>query len=639
MFKEDKVVSKINNLVHKLSPLKRRLFLIFIDSSIISLSFQITLSLLNLSQSYQTRFLANLFAIIFFITINIATGEYNGITRFTGSLSFYKSLIRNAFSTLTLFVFCSFFIPEKNLFNIVILNFILVSSLCAFTRVFIRDLILDSNKSNNSNFINIAIYGAGYQGIQFSMSLRYAKKYKLICFFDDNKELEGRNINGIPIFSPNKFDSKKFSFSQLIIALPNLKNEKKRYIFEKFNNVNIFSVPLIKNTEDAKSSIEKIKPFRIEDLLGREPRPPIKELMELSGIKNNIICLTGAGGSIGSELCLQIINLKPKKLVLIEISEHNLYKIERIINEKLDEISSSYKPEIIYILGDVSNPFLIEELFKVNKIDIVFHAAAYKHVPIVEINPISGIRNNFLSTKVLCEKSIKFNVSKFVFISTDKAVRPTNIMGASKRAAELLINSYSQKIKDSENKTLFSIVRFGNVIGSSGSVVPLLQEQISKGGPLTITDKEITRYFMTISEAVQLVIQTCALTEGSDLFLLDMGKQVKILSLAKNLIRLSNLRIKDELNPDGDIEIKFTGLRPGEKLYEELLIESNSIPTEHPLIFKACPEELSINEEYKVKFDELESNIKNHKIDEILKILYEIVPSWQKYIFKNKWEG
>ena len=638
MFKEVKVVSKINNLVHKLTPLKRRLFLIFIDSAIISLSFQITLSLLNLSQSNQTRFLANLFAIIFFITINIVTGEYKGITRFTGSLSFYKSLIRNAFSTLTLFVFCSFFIPENHLFNIVILNFILVSSLCTFTRVFIRDLILDSNKSNNSNFINLAIYGAGYQGIQFSMSLRYAKKYKLICFFDDNKELEGRNINGIPIFSPNKFDSKKFSFSQLIIALPNLKNEKKRYIFEKFNNVNIFSVPLIKNSEDAKSSIEKIKPFRIEDLLGREPRPPIKELMELSGIKNNIICLTGAGGSIGSELCLQIINLKPKKLVLIEISEHNLYKIERSINEKLDELSSSYKPEIIYILGDVSNPLLVEELFKVNKINIVFHAAAYKHVPIVEMNPISGIRNNFLSTKVLCEKSIKFNVSKFVFISTDKAVRPTNIMGASKRAAELLINSYSQKIKDSENKTLFSIVRFGNVIGSSGSVVPLLQEQISKGGPLTITDKEITRYFMTISEAVQLVIQTCALTDGSDLFLLDMGKQVKILSLAKNLIRLSNLRIKDELNPDGDIEIKFTGLRPGEKLYEELLIESNSIPTEHPLIFKACPEELSINEEYKVKFDELESNIKNHKIDEILKILYEIVPSWQKYTFKNKWE-
>tara|TARA_A100001011_G_scaffold165279_1_gene173974 strand:+ start:32471 stop:34390 length:1920 start_codon:yes stop_codon:yes gene_type:complete len=639
VFKEEKVINKINNLILKLNTFQRRLFLIFIDSTIISLSFQITLSLLNLNQSNQIRFLANLFAIIFFITINIATGEYRGITRFTGSLSFYKSLIRNVFSSLTLFIFCSFFIPKNNLLNILILNCILVSSSCAFIRVLIRDLILDSNKSFNNNFINIAIYGAGYQGIQFAMSLRYTKNYKLICFFDDNKELEGRNINGIPIFLPNEFDSKKLSFTELIIAIPNLKNEKKRSIFEKFYGVNIFSVPLIKNAEDARKSIDKIKPFRIEDLLGREPRAPIQELMELSGIRNNIICVTGAGGSIGSELCLQIINLKPKKLVCIEISEHNLYKVERSINEELDKLSIFNKPEIIYVLGDVSNPLLIEESFKVNKINIVFHAAAYKHVPIVEINPIIGIRNNFLSTKVLCEKSIKFNISKFVFISTDKAVRPTNIMGASKRAAELLINSYSQKIKTSENKTLFSIVRFGNVIGSSGSVIPLFKEQISKGGPLTITHEEITRYFMTISEAVQLVIQTCALTEGSDLFLLDMGKQVKIVSLAKNLLRLSNLRIKDELNPDGDIEIKFTGLRPGEKLYEELLIESNSIPTEHPLIYKASPAELSVKEEYEVKFDELESNINHHKIDEILDTLYKIVPSWQKYIFKDKWEG
>tara|TARA_B100000941_G_scaffold255900_1_gene204860 strand:+ start:1 stop:1071 length:1071 start_codon:yes stop_codon:yes gene_type:complete len=346
-------------------------------------------------------------------------------------------------------------------------------------------------------------------------------------------------------------------------------------------------------------------------------------------IKNKIILITGGGGSIGSELCRQIIQHIPKKIVILEISEENLYKI----NEELLQLNI-YKIKIVSILGSSSNFKLVNKTIKDNNIDIIFHAAAYKHVPLVELNPIEGIKNNIFSTVAVCEASAKNHIEKLILISTDKSVRPTNIMGASKRVAELVVQAYAEiesaKFKKdiTYKETLFSMVRFGNVLGSSGSVVLKFKEQIKSGGPITLTDPNIIRYFMTIKEAAQLVIQSSVLSEGGDIFLLDMGDPVKIYDLAKQMINLSGLSIKNKNNIDGDIEIISSGLRPGEKLYEELLIDAEAEKTEHPLIFRA-KENFLIMEEIIPKLENLKKNIDKRNKTQTLKILNELVKEWE----------
>ena len=330
----------------------------------------------------------------------------------------------------------------------------------------------------------------------------------------------------------------------------------------------------MKEIYSGKFVLNKLKPIEIEDLLGREVAP-IKNTIDKNKIQNATICITGGGGSIGSELCQQITKMNPKKIIVIENCEHKLFEIKN----KLE----SSRIKCLFFLGDVTRKSFIGKVFEENKIDIVFHAAAYKHVPLVEINPLQGIFNNVFSTLEICKASESNGVKQILLISTDKAVRPTNVMGASKRLAELIIQAYAQKT----NFTTYSMVRFGNVLGSSGSVVPTFQTQINAGGPITVTHPDVLRYFMTISEAVQLVIQSVEFAHGGDLFLLDMGAPIPIRELANQMIYLSGLKPVDKDNPDGDIEIKYTGLRPGEKLYEELLINAESLPTDNEYIYRA----------------------------------------------------
>ena len=377
------------------------------------------------------------------------------------------------------------------------------------------------------------------------------------------------------------------------------------------------------NAITTKIHSESLKPVKIETLLGREVVPPIDEIIEES-VKDMNICISGAGGSIGSELCKQIVNLSPKKLVLIDNNELALYNI---INELND--NQFYKVKIIPKLGSVTDPEFIKNIFDSFQIDIIFHAAAYKHVPLVESCPIEGLKNNILSSYFICKKARDFGLKKAILISTDKAVRPSNVMGASKRIAELIFQAFSIL----NSNTIFSMVRFGNVLGSSGSVVPLFQKQINNGGPVTLTDQRVLRYFMTISEAVQLVLHASVLAKGGEVFLLDMGDPIPIKDLAEEMIKLSGLTIKNKDNPNGDIEIRITGLRAGEKLFEELLIDGDSEKTSHPLIFKA--NESMINYESLIPIlDELVHLLEKYRTEKVFKIVKLLVPEWKSDLIK-----
>ena len=485
--------------------------------------------------------------------------------------------------------------------------------------------------SKNKNINNsIGIYGAGAAGSQLLASLKLSR-LNIIAFFDDNQKLWGTKINEVKIFPPHQIYKFKDNLKQILLAIPSIEISRKRTIIKTLQNLElpILDMPSIDEITKGKSKIDALRPIPIEELLGREVVEAQSDLMKLA-IKNKTILITGAGGSIGSELCRQVIKNKPNKIVILEISEENLYKI----NEELLQINF-HKINIISILGSSSNLNLVSKTIKDNNVDIIFHAAAYKHVPIVELNPIEGIKNNIFSTVAVCEASAENHIEKLILISTDKSVRPTNIMGASKRVAELIVQAYAEKestkfSKDSTYKeTLFSMVRFGNVLGSSGSVVPKFKEQIKSGGPITLTDPNIIRYFMTIKEAAQLVIQSSVLSEGGDIFLLDMGDPVKIYDLAKQMINLSGLFHKNENNIDGDIEIISTGLRPGEKLYEELLINAESKPTSNPRIFKAYEKSIKFLVVEKILKD-LKYHLENYNLEESLKILKKLVPEWKK---------
>lgn len=424
----------------------------------------------------------------------------------------------------------------------------------------------------------VAIYGAGLAGQQIAAALNRSDDYLPVCFIDDKKSLRGQSLSGLKIYSPNKAQKKlgKFGIEEVLLAMPSVGRTRKKEIIESFEatDVKIMELPGVTQLVDGKVKVSDIREVDIIDLLGRDPVPPKPELLE-KNIKNKVVMVTGAGGSIGSELCRQIVKHQPKMLVLFEMSEFALYSIDR-------ELQAS-DIQIIPVLGSVTNQQKLERIIQQYGVQTVYHAAAYKHVPLVEANPFEGIYNTSIGTQRSVDAAVNKNVETFVLISTDKAVRPTNVMGASKRMAEL----YCQGLASTHPATQISIVRFGNVLGSSGSVVPLFKKQIAQGGPVTVTHPEVTRYFMTIPEAAQLVIQAGAMGTGGDVFLLDMGESVKIADLARQMIRLSGFRPMDE-NGVGDIEIQFTGLRPGEKLYEELLIDQEGVEkTSHERILKS----------------------------------------------------
>ena len=464
----------------------------------------------------------------------------------------------------------------------------------------------------------VAIYGAGLAGQQIAAALNRSDDYLPVCFIDDKRSLQGQSLSGLKIYSPKKAQAKlgKFGIEEVLLAMPSVGRARKKEIIESFDtaDVKIMELPGVTQLVDGKVKVSDIREVDIIDLLGRDPVPPKPELLE-KNIKNKVVMVTGAGGSIGSELCRQIVKHQPKMLVLFEMSEFALYSIDR-------ELQAS-DIQIIPVLGSVTNQQKLERIIQEYKVQTVYHAAAYKHVPLVEANPFEGIYNTSIGTQRSVDAAVNQNVETFVLISTDKAVRPTNVMGASKRMAEL----YCQGLASTNPKTQISIVRFGNVLGSSGSVVPLFKKQIAQGGPVTVTHPEVTRYFMTIPEAAQLVIQAGAMGTGGDVFLLDMGEPVKIVDLAKQMIRLSGFRAIDE-NGIGDIEVQFTGLRPGEKLYEELLIDADNVEkTEHERILKSYEKFYEYLEVYQI-FTQLKHYRHDDDLNELFKILKKYVDGY-----------
>ncbi|MCO8042125.1 polysaccharide biosynthesis protein [Acinetobacter bohemicus] len=426
----------------------------------------------------------------------------------------------------------------------------------------------------------IAIYGAGDAGQQVAATLYRSDEHLPVFFIDDNLSLSGQNIGGIPVYTPQVALKclAKLGIDEILVALPSVGRSRKSEIIKFLEpaHLKITEIPGLTKLVNGEIRVSDIQEIDIIDLLGRDPVPPVAELLE-KNIKHKVVMVTGAGGSIGSELCRQIIKNQPAKIVIYELTEFALYSIEK-------ELRLTASCEIIPILGSVLEEAKLERVIEQYQVQTVYHAAAYKHVPLVECNPLAGLKNNAVGTAFSVNAAVKKGVETFVLISTDKAVRPTNVMGATKRMAEL----YCQAMAEAQDQTQISIVRFGNVLGSSGSVVPLFKQQISKGGPITVTHPDVTRFFMTIPEASQLVIQAGALGQGGDVFLLDMGEPVRIQDLARQMIALSGLKVREAGSQAGDIEIQYSGLRPGEKLYEELLIDAdNTEVTQHSRILRS----------------------------------------------------
>ncbi|MCE2028969.1 polysaccharide biosynthesis protein [Sessilibacter corallicola] len=433
---------------------------------------------------------------------------------------------------------------------------------------------------------SILIYGAGHTGYQIASSLMQARKYEVIAFIDDDKKLTNTTVRGVAVHSSDSVANliKLYNVKTILLALGQTTKSNRSSIVEKLEKfeVKIQTVPTLEDLLYGQAHGQEIRDIEIEDLLGRDPIPPRKDLLDQC-VRDKVVMVTGAGGSIGSELCRQILSESPSKLILFEQNEFNLYRVE-------SELKQHFPNENLFsVLGTTLDRTLVSSVICNFNIQTIYHAAAYKHVPMVEKNIVEGVKNNALGTWECAKAAIEHSVENFVLISTDKAVRPTNIMGASKRLAELILQGLSKK----ESKTKLSMVRFGNVLGSSGSVVPLFKQQIAGGGPITVTHKNITRYFMTIPEAAQLVIQASAMSMGGDVFVLDMGEPIRIWDLAERMVRMSGLSVKSNTNPDGDIEIRQIGLRPGEKLYEELLVSNDVRGTEHPLIMRATEASLS----------------------------------------------
>jgi FlaA1/EpsC-like NDP-sugar epimerase len=522
------------------------------------------------------------------ITLLIFTklGLYRAVIRYIGQHALgavLTGIVSSTFVLMLLFSITGVHDKGSLIFVYALLAMLTSGGLRLLARMFL-------GQRNNGHKERVLIYGAGSSGRQLAQALMNGEQYNPVLFVDDDTTLQRSTILGIPVGAPNQISSqvKAFTISRILLALPSASRARRREVLDTLEElpIPVQSVPGMSDLVSGAMRIDELQDVKIEDLLGRDPVNPSERLIK-ANIQNKVVMVTGAGGSIGSELCRQIITCSPASLVLFELSEFALYNIEQELKNHIAQYKITTR--IIPVLGSVQDLARLQTVMQSFNVKTLYHAAAYKHVPLVEFNVTEGVRNNVFGTWHAAEAAINAGVDTFVLISTDKAVRPTNIMGASKRLAELVLQALSMR----QSSTRFCMVRFGNVLGSSGSVVPLFREQIRRGGPITVTHKDIIRYFMTIPEAAQLVIQAGAMGEGGDVFVLDMGEPVKIADLARRMVHLMGLEVKDEVHPNGDIEIHYTGLRPGEKLYEELLIGGNELPTEHPRIMKANESALS----------------------------------------------
>jgi len=600
-----------------------------------------------------------IFAPIIAIPIFVRFGLYHSVVRYIG----YKALWSVA-QAVTLYALLwgliCFMVGVGGLpRSVILINWMLCILVIGGVRIVARVAlnnanvefsILDYIFKNNSKSKNpiekkrVLVYGAGDAGIQLVSALEHSREYIPVGFIDDSKELQGNQIIGLKVYAVNAIEAviAKLEVDEVLIAMPSASRTKRLSIINQLESFHVIVrvLPGVSELAQGKVSIGDLRKVNIKDLLGRDSVVANSELLGLN-ITNKVVMVTGAGGSIGSELCRQILFLKPQVLILYERNEFALYNIDR----ELSEIGMSYV-EILPMLGSVNNKMRLSHLMQRFDVHTIYHAAAYKHVPMVEFNNDEGVSNNIFGTLNCAQTAIDNGVETFVLISTDKAVRPTNTMGATKRFAELVLQALTLNQVDSQSLigknhqegsekdikgqpfTRFSMVRFGNVLDSSGSVIPLFREQIKEGGPVTVTDAEILRYFMSIPEAVELVIQAGAMGKGGDVFVLDMGEPVRIVDLAKKMIRLTGLEVKDEFNPDGDIEIEFTGLRPGEKLYEELLIGDNVSETDNPMIMRA-EEEMLAWDDLKLIIDELSEAIDDCDHDRLRQLLIKAVPGFK----------
>ncbi|UOO82371.1 polysaccharide biosynthesis protein [Uruburuella testudinis] len=515
------------------------------------------------------------------ILLFVRLGLYRAVTRYVSTKVLTTAVLGSMISALLFFI--SVLIFEQRLrLALPVAYFLMLVVLIAGSRVMLRTLL---SGRQTQQMTPVIIYGAGQSGRQLLEAIKQVSEYHAIAFVDDNPKIQRTVIYDLPVHRPSEIGAliQRYGVEKILLAIPSANSEERKTLLQRLEPYpcEVLAIPGMKDLVDGKINVSSLKKISVVDLLGRDPVAPRPELMG-ADINAKVVMVTGAGGSIGSELCRQIIRQQPAKLILFELSEFSLYSIDKELREYQAE--NGMNIEILPLLGSVQHRRRLFSVMQAYGVQTVYHAAAYKHVPMVEFNTIEGVRNNIYGTLFCAQAAIEAAVETFVLISTDKAVRPTNTMGASKRMAELVLQALAA---EPGQTTRFCMVRFGNVLGSSGSVVPVFEKQIAAGGPVTLTHAEITRYFMTIPEAAQLVIQAGAMGKGGDVFVLDMGESVRIIDLAKQMIRLSGLEIKDEAHPDGDIAIEVTGLRPGEKLYEELLIGDAVEHTTHPRIMTA----------------------------------------------------
>jgi FlaA1/EpsC-like NDP-sugar epimerase len=620
--------NSVVNRIIGLSRVNKQLIMLFVDSvllvSILFGSFSIRLGYWYFPESNLIWVILG--APIIAIPIFVRFGLYHAVVRYIGFKALWAVLQAVSLYALIWGVVGFMVAVEGIPRSVILINWVL--SLLAISGLRIVALWLLTRNRNMANIEAYSdckktlVYGAGDAGIQLVSALKYSKEYHPVGFIDDSKVLQGNQIKGLNVYSIDTIENviDKLEVDEVLIAMPSTSRTKRLDIINVLEPypVLVRMLPGVAELAEGKVSIGDLREVSIKDLLGRDAVGANEELLG-KNITNKTVVVTGAGGSIGSELCRQVVFLKPKALILYEMSELALYTIEK----ELSNIGI-HSLDIYPVLGSVNNRARLSNVFKRFDVDTIYHAAAYKHVPMVEFNNTEGIDNNIFGTLNCAQAAIDAGVETFVLISTDKAVRPTNTMGATKRSAELVLQALSVQ----QSGTKFTMVRFGNVLGSSGSVIPLFRQQIKDGGPVTVTDENMVRYFMTIPEAVELVIQAGAMGTGGDVFVLDMGQPVRIDDLAKKMIRLSGLEVKDESNPDGDIEIKYIGLRPGEKLYEELLIGDNVSETDNPLIMRA-QEDMLAWDELELILNSLQTAITNCDQKKLRELLIQIVPGFK----------
>jgi FlaA1/EpsC-like NDP-sugar epimerase len=580
-----------------------------------------------LAPGYWRLYLVIQVALALFLPLFIGFGLYREIFRYS-SRRITAALLRASvvYSFIFIFIFAVIGfdgVPRTIAFIQPLVFILLVSGMKGIAGHYLRRPL--RNYLKIATLPRVLIYGAGEAGRQLENSLSQSYDMRVEGFLDDDPELQGNYLAGKRIYSPADIEdvSASLNIDSILLAIPSASRARRNQIIEAVQGARlpIKTLPSIGDLALGKVLASDLRALDIEDLLGREPISPDPHLLRQNS-HNKIVMVSGAGGSIGSELCRQIADQEPTVIILVDQNEFALYKIQLELEQRASKFKSS-SITLVPLLVSIANIELMRLTIERWRPSIIYHAAAYKHVPLVESNAIEGIRNNVMGTLALAKLAIESNVPNFVLISTDKAVRPTNVMGASKRLAEMVL----QALAETTNVTKFSMVRFGNVLNSSGSVVPRFQQQIESGGPITITDKSITRYFMTIPEASQLVIQAGSMATGGDVFLLDMGEPVKILDLARRMIELSGLEIRDANNPAGDIEITEIGLRPGEKLYEELLIDGAPEPTSHPRIFKSHEEFIPWSD-LSIKIDNINSLLLTGDLGLVLSALKDLVPGY-----------